>query len=196
MSKSFLRSCTTALALTVAGAGLAAHAAEPAADAAAPKATATAASAAASGHHHRGPGKHGHHMRGERPAAWIPGLGPLPQSQLDKLKLDAGQQAKLDQARQQQRELFGKMRQAREDQRKLFSSQVDAGKLDPHALLAQREQGREQFRQQADGVQKQWLALWDSLNPTQQQEVTQFVKARHAAMAERKPRRAGGAKAG
>ena len=164
MSKSLLRSCTTVLALTLAGAGLAAHAAAPA-ETAKPAATSTAApgSPAATHHHHGGWKKgHGRHMRGERPAAWVPGLGPLPQSVLDKLDLDAGQQAKVEQARQQQREWFGKMRQARQDQRKLFASQVQADKLDPHALLAQR------------------------------QEITQFVKARHAAMAERRQRRSAG----
>jgi len=193
MSLSFLRSCTAALALTVAGAGLAAHAAEPAPDAPPPP-----AGAQAPGHPHADWKKgHARHARmGERPAAWVPGLGPLPQSLVDKLQLGAEQKAQLEQARTQQRELFDAMRQARQASSKQLSEQIAAGKLDPHALAAQREQGQAKFRQQADAVQKQWLALWDGLNPAQRQEVTQFLQSRQAAMAERRqhrePREQGG----
>jgi len=80
------------------------------------------------------------------------------------------------------------MREAGGKRHELLASQLESGKLDPHALAAREDQGRDQFRQQAEQVRGKWLAAWDSLNDGQRQQVTEWVKARQAKMQERHAR--------
>lgn len=168
---------TLAVAAAFSGSALAATDAAPATQT---KAT----SAEASRHDGKAgkPGKEGRHHAGKqhRDAAWIPGLGPVPKPVLDGLALNDAQQKQLTEARDAQRTLHQAMREDRKAGRATLDAQLQAGKLDPRALVQARESQRDKFRAQADGVQKQWLALWDSLDATQQGKVAEFVKQRHA----------------
>ena len=179
MSRYAIRSSLAALGFIVAAGGLAGTAvAAPEADMVRP----------AHGKHHDA--KHGHHRGGMmmRDGFWVPGVGPLSKQQVESLKLDAKQQSAFDAARQAQGALHQSMREAGGKRHELLASQLESGKLDPHALAAREDQGRDQFRQQAEQVRGKWLAAWDSLNDGQRQQVTEWVKARQAKMQERHAR--------
>lgn len=123
--------------------------------------------------------------KGMRDGLWIPGLGPVSKAQVDQLKLDDKQQALLKTAQDGQRGLRDAMRTSGGQRHDLLKAQLDAGKLDPHALVDQTDKSREQFGSQAKQVRDQWLAVWDSLNDAQRAQVTQLVKERQAKMQER-----------
>ena len=137
-----------------------------------------------------GPGAMHHGPRGEfhkgmRDGLFIPGIGPVSKAQVDQLKLDDKQQALFKTAQDGQRSLHEAMRASGGKRHDLLKSQLDSGKLDPRALMAQSDQTRDQFRAQGQQVRDQWLAVWDSLNDTQRGQVTKLVKDREAKMQER-----------
>lgn len=176
MSRYAIRSSLAALGFVVAAAGL--------------SGTALAAPDADSVRHEQGrhyDGKHGRHHMGMkmRDGFMIPGVGPLSKKQVESLKLDAKQQAAFDAAKQAQGELHKSMRDAGAKRHQLLDSQLESGKLDPRALAAREDEGRGQFREQAEQVRGKWLAAWDTLNDSQRQQVAELVKARQARMKER-----------
>ncbi|AZS79834.1 hypothetical protein ELS24_16070 [Achromobacter spanius] len=176
MSRFALRSNLAALAFVAATGGLVAGSAV-----AAPPAPADGGPAAM---HHHGP-RGGEFHKGMRDGLFIPGLGPVSKAQVDQLKLDEKQQALFKTAQEGQRDLHKAMREAGGKRHDLLKSQLDSGKLDPRALMAQSEQSRDQFGAEAKQVREQWLAVWDSLNDTQRGQVTKIVKDREAKMQER-----------
>ncbi|MBV7485925.1 hypothetical protein [Bordetella sp. BOR01] len=184
MSRYAIRSSLAALGFIVAAAGLSGTAiAAPDTD------TDTDTVRQVQGKHHDG--KHGrHHARMKmHDGFWVPGVGPLSKQQIESLKLDAKQQAAFDEAKQAQGALHKSMREAGAKRHELLNSQLTNGKLDPHALTARQDEGRDQFRQQSEQVRGKWLAAWDSLNDGQRQQVTELVKARQAKMQERHAKR-------
>ncbi|MDQ8032173.1 hypothetical protein CEG14_12555 [Bordetella genomosp. 1] len=130
---------------------------------------------------HKGP-RHGGEMRD---GAFIPGIGPLSKADIDALKLDAKQQGLFDTARASQEALMKQRFEAGRAEHQLLKEQLAANKLDPRALSAAGEKSRDQFRAEGDKVRDQWLAVWDSLNPGQRDQVTKLVKERSAKMEER-----------
>ncbi|CAB3830132.1 hypothetical protein [Achromobacter anxifer] len=133
-------------------------------------------------------GQRGGFHKGMRDGLFIPGLGPVSKAQVAELKLDDKQQALFKTAQDGQRNLHESMRAAGGKRHDLLKAQLDSGKLDPRALVAQSEQSRDAFGAQAKQVRDQWLAVWDSLNDTQRGQVTKFVKDREARMQERHAR--------
>jgi hypothetical protein len=183
MSRFAIRPIVASLAVTLAAGAFAGAAS------AAPDASPPAAGSAAS---HAGQGHRFHHMQAMRDAFWLPGVGPIGKKELTELKLDARQQALFDEARQAQLDLRKSMRENAMSRRKTLDTQLQAGKLDPHALADAQAQNRQQMQGQADQVRQKWLALWDGLNDGQRQQVTQFVKERQARWeAHRKENRSG-----
>ncbi|WP_244193842.1 periplasmic heavy metal sensor [Bordetella genomosp. 12] len=120
----------------------------------------------------------------DRDGMWIPGLGPLSKAQVESLKLDAKQQALFDKARDASRQAMEARRQSGPAPHELLEAQLNAGKLDPHALAAEGDKRRAQFEGQEAALRTQWLAVWDSLNDAQRTQVTQIVKERVAKMKE------------
>lgn len=133
-------------------------------------------------HHHRHFKRHGHHHGG----FMLPGVGPLSKKQIESLKLDEKQQAAFDGAKASQREFFKAMRENGGKRHALLATQLKNGKLDPHALIADQDTQRTALSEQSKAVRGKWLAAWDSLNSTQQQQVTDWVKARHEKMEARR----------
>src|SRR3546814_19209622 len=80
------------------------------------------------------------------------------------------------------------MREAGAKRHELLDSQLASAKLDPRALTAREDQGRDQFREQAEQVRGKWLAAWDTLNDGQRQPLAEQVKTRHARMTEPLPK--------
>lgn len=190
MSRYALRSTLAGLGMAITAGLLSAPSIAATADSAAPSATQQSAAPGASeakkehrGHHRR----HGHMGRD---GLLIPGLGPVSKAQLESLKLDAKQQGLVEQARTAQRDLFKSRHEAGADRRSLLDKQLADGKLDPRALMASSESGREQFLAQKGQVRDKWLAVWDSLNDTQRGQVAELIKARQARMKERHEQRA------
>ena len=138
-------------------------------------------------HHHRGHFKHGAH--GMRDGFFVPGVGPLSKAQVESLKLDAKQQAAFDAAKTAQGDFFKSMRENGGKRHELLATQLKNGKLDPHALIADEDAQRSKMREQSGQVRDKWLAAWDSLNNTQQQQVTDWAKERHAKMEARRAKR-------
>ncbi len=173
MSRFAIRSNLAALAMVAASGGLLAG-------------TVMAAPPADGGPAAMHDGQHGGGFhKGMRDGLWIPGLGPVSKAQVDQLKLDDKQQALVKTAQEGQRGLRDAMRASGGQRHDLLKAQLDAGKLDPHALVDQSEKSRDQFSSQAKQVRDQWLAVWDSLNDAQRAQVTQLVKERQAKMQER-----------
>lgn len=123
-------------------------------------------------------GRHGHHewKRHGEPGVMIPGAGPISPRLLKDLSLDAAQTQQLEDARKAQRTLRDAHRDTMAAAFKLRSEQLEAGKLDPRAMLQAQQDAR--VKQQADVkvVQDKWLALWDSLTAQQQAKVVQHLK--------------------
>jgi len=182
MSRYAIRSSLAALGFIVAATGL--SGAAVAAPDSAPLAATAQQHDGMRGDRHGGHFKHGDRRGGHmlRDGFMVPGVGPLTKEQVASLKLDAKQQAAFDAAKQAQGDLFKSMRENRGKRHALLQTQLDSGKLDPHALTADRDAQREQFREQSEQVRGKWLAAWDSLNSTQHQQVTDWVKARQAKM--------------
>jgi len=174
MSRFALRPIIAGLSLTLAAGALSGTALAAAATDAPPAATAPAAKGP-----HAGPGDH-HRWEGMRDSMMIPGLGPIGKKDVDQLKLNTQQQGLFKTAQDAQRDLGKSMHEAGKNRHKLLDDQIAAGKLDPHALMDQEGQSRQQFEGQVDQVKQKWLAVWDSLNDGQRGQVTQFVKQRQA----------------
>lgn len=128
-------------------------------------------------------GRHGHHEWKRHggpelmiPGAGLPGAGPISPRLLKELSLDDAQTQRLEDARKAQRTLRDAHRDTMAAAFKLRSQQLEAGKLDPRAMLQAQQDAR--VKQQADVkvVQDKWLALWDSLTSEQQAKVVQHLK--------------------
>ena len=156
----------------------------PAAAAAAPSDAAPAAKTAV---HEHGPKGDARMARGQHhDGLFIPGLGPLPKSALDALKLTADQQKQVDALKTAQRESHKEMRAERTAHYAMLKQQLYAGRLDPRALAKQADAKRETRQKAAQASEAQALAIWDSLSDAQKTQVTAFVKTRHDKMAERR----------
>ncbi|MBJ7265131.1 MAG: hypothetical protein JHC61_16100 [Burkholderiaceae bacterium] len=156
----------------------------PAAATAAPS---DAAPAAKTTVHDHGPKGDARMARGQHhDGLFIPGLGPLPKSELDALKLTADQQKQVDTLKAAQRESHKEMRAERTAHYAMLKQQLDSGRLDPRALAKQADAKREARHKAAEASETQALAIWDSLSDVQKTQVTAFVKARHDRMAERR----------
>ncbi|CAM3415243.1 LTXXQ motif family protein [Bordetella sputigena] len=185
MNRFAIRPVVASLALAVA-AGTFAGAASAAPDASSSAAQSSAAQSSAAQPGKDAGGRHFHPMQGMRDALWVPGVGPVGKKEVAALKLDANQQSLFTSAQQAQQDFDKSMREGMASRHKVLDQQLQAGKLDPHALMDAQTQARQQTQARADEVRQKWLAVWDSLNDGQRQQVTQFVKDRQARMQERR----------
>lgn len=187
MSKSFIRPVLAGAALAASSIvfGGAALAQQPVA---APGEPATVAERGAKAGQ---PGEHRHHrqFKAMRDGIVIPGIGPLPKRVVDELQLNEAQQKQLEAARAGQRELGNAMREAGKAQRAAVDKQLEGGKLDPRALLAEREAGKGAFQAGMQAQRDRWLALWDSLDAGQQAKVAEHIKAKQTHRAQRREAR-------
>lgn len=138
------------------------------------------------GHERPGHGKPGHGPRGKHaaPGLMVPGLGPLPQAQVDALGLNAEQTALLQGARTAQKAAFDAGREAFKAGRGDRSKPLDAATFDPRAALAAHDAARTKVKAQADAARTEWLKVWDALTPAQRTQVVNDVNTHRAKMAE------------
>lgn len=161
----------------------------------APDAPAASTESAKRGAEHGKPGadsaKRGHHhFKAMRDGIMVPGVGPLPKRVVDDLKLTEAQRQQLEQARAGQRELGRAMREGGKSHRQAVAKQLEAGQLDPRALLTQREADKGKVEAGMKAQRDRWLSLWDSLDATQQAKVADHLKAREAKRAKMREARA------
>jgi hypothetical protein len=180
MSRIAIRPVLASIALALAAGSLAAPAFAAVGD--------TPAATAATPHHGA---KGDHHWQGMRDSLWLPGVGPVGKDDVAKLKLDAGQQALFKTAQDSQRDFRKSMFESAKTRHSALDAQLKAGKLDPHALADAEDQARQGREAQAGKIRQNWLAVWDSLNDGQRQQLTDSVKARQAKWEARKQNHTG-----
>ena len=190
MSQVSFRPFVAALSLAVASAGfgVSAHAAQSADAATTATQQVAGKKVSAEGHHHGHHGHHGKHHNMMRGAIMVPGLGPINKKVVESLKLTDAQQAQVKEARDAQRAAFKQMREAGKSRHQALAAQLEGGKIDPRALLAERGKSRDAFRPQFEEIQNKWLAVWDGLDEAQQAQIATHLKERQARIAERKAR--------
>ena len=154
---------------------------------AAPAAEAPAQGPAMSAQHHRAPGHHGHHapghhghMRhhGHSAALWVPGYGPVGHDLLKSLKLTDAQNKLVTDAQAAQKSAMKERFALMKKQRKEYVDGMKAGKLDPHAAAQQADAAMQKGLAERQEVTKKWLAVWDSLDGTQQNQIVAYLKGR------------------
>lgn len=172
MSRIAIRPVIASIALALAAGSLAAPAFAAVGD--------TPAASAATPHHGGKGGPGAHHWQGMRDSLWLPGVGPIGKDDVAKLKLDASQQALFKTAQDSQRDFRKSMFESAKTRHSALDAQLKAGKLDPHALADAEDQARQGREAQAGKIRQNWLAVWDSLNDGQRQQLTAAVQARQA----------------
>lgn len=112
----------------------------------------------------------------------VPGFGPVPQAVVDSLELTDAQKDKIAQAKSKIEEKRQKMAENRKEHRpfaevsELRAKQLEEGKLDPKAILKEREKQREQMKDQHEAFTDEWIAVWNDLNDEQQAKVAAYFK--------------------
>ncbi|MBK1680365.1 Spy/CpxP family protein refolding chaperone [Rhodocyclus tenuis] len=94
----------------------------------------------------------------------------------DELKLDAKQEALWKTAEQSQREARKDVgERLRDEQRKTLAA-LDAPGADLRSLLARMDELRAEGDKRRLAERERWLAVYDSLNPTQQEQARAFLR--------------------
>lgn len=142
------------------------------------------------GHSHKA--MRGHHQRG---AMWIPGYGSLDAASVQSLALNDTQNELLKDAQTTQQNLQKTQRESMRDARKARLEQLKSGKVDPHAAIKEMaDKGQAMVNGRAE-MNKKWLAVWDSLDATQQQKIAAFLEKRAERRAAHAQKRDGGSDA-
>ncbi|WP_442597821.1 hypothetical protein ACSBPU_10245 [Parapusillimonas sp. JC17] len=132
------------------------------------------------GHHHKHM-KHGHADAG----LWVPGYGPVSKRFVDTLSLTEQQSKVLDDARSAQKQLRADRGDGMKAAFKEKREQVKQGKIDPRAALKQADAKHEQLRAERRQIDEKWLAVWESLDQSQQDKVVAHMNERAEKLAKR-----------
>ncbi|MEO6959071.1 MAG: hypothetical protein ABI228_02225 [Burkholderiaceae bacterium] len=142
------------------------------------------------GHSHKA--MRGHHQRG---AMWVPGYGPLDAAFVQSLALNDAQNTLLKDAQATQKSLQKTRRESMRDARKARLEQLKSGKVDPHAAIKETSDKGQAMVNGRREVNQKWLAVWDSLDATQQQKIASFLDKRAERRAAHAQKRDGGSDA-
>lgn len=149
---------------------------------AAPAGEAPAQGPAMSAQHQAAPGMHRQHghMRHHAPRAalWVPGYGPVGHSLLKSLKLTDAQNKLVADAQAAQKSAMKERFELMKKERKGYMDGLKAGKLDPRAAVQQQDAAMQKGLAERQDVTKKWLAVWDSLDGTQQNQIVAYLKGR------------------
>lgn len=143
------------------------------------------------GHHHhmmKG-GKYG--FKGDVGLV-VPGYGPVSQELVDTLALSDAQKAKIDEIKA---DIKQKMEERRESKDHPFAAiaevrakQLADNKIDPEAMLKERQKVKESMSERRGEYTQEWLAVWNDLNDEQQAKVATYFQEQNAQRAERAER--------
>ncbi|MBB5214064.1 hypothetical protein [Parapusillimonas granuli] len=132
---------------------------------------------------HHGP-RHMKH-RHDDAGLWVPGYGPVSQRFVDTLSLTEQQSKLLEEARAAQKQLRGERGDGMRAMFKEKREQVQQGKIDPREALKQADARHEQMRAERRQIDEKWLAVWESLDKTQQDKVVARMNERAEKLARR-----------
>ncbi|MFC3339197.1 Spy/CpxP family protein refolding chaperone [Paracandidimonas soli] len=121
-------------------------------------------------------GRRHHAKRWGGNALMIPGIGPLSGKVLKDLELTDAQKTLLEDARKAQNTLHEERRELMKQAFESRDAQLKEGKLDPRAAIGAMEAAHEAQAGKRKEVQEKWLALWDALQPAQQEKIAQHLK--------------------
>lgn len=125
-------------------------------------------------------------------AMWVPGYGPLGEKAVQSLALTDSQTKLLDEAKASQKELRKDRRETMKSARAEQLKQLDAGTMDPRAALKASDASRQAAEQAHQKSNEKWLAVWDSLDQTQQKKVAEVFSEHAKKRAERASKHARG----
>lgn len=129
---------------------------------------------------------HQHHRSA---ALWVPGYGPFDAAFVDSLSLKPEQTKLLQDAQASQKSMREAAREDMKAHRGERKTQLNEGKLDPHAALKQSQEARQKAQAARDTTNQKWLAVWDSLDDAQKQKVATELKTRSEKFAQRMEKR-------
>lgn len=119
----------------------------------------------------------------------VPGYGPVPQDVVDSLNLTDDQKDKIAKVKADIQE---KMQERRNAQNRPFAAmaelrakQLADGKLDPEAILKQRDELRETMQDRRGEFTDEWIEVWKDLSDEQQAKISEYFKDAKAARADR-----------
>lgn len=129
-------------------------------------------------HSHRAGKMHRQHRHHRDIAMWVPGYGPVNTALMQSLALSDGQTQALKDAQAAQKELRSDRRASMKAAKTARLAGLESGKLDPKAAFDQAEKLQQQSADQRRQVGQKWMAVWNSLDQTQQQKVSAYFKDR------------------
>lgn len=137
----------------------------------------------------RGDYKRGMHRQMIDAAMILPGYGPISKDVVESLSLNEKQtellkeaQASMDQSRRGKQGRHGKPGTSRR-------SLALTGPVDPHAAVKAQDERMATMREVRAQHTQKWLAVWDSLEPAQQQKLSDHVVKQAEARAEQREQR-------
>ncbi len=120
-----------------------------------------------------------HHREKEGVSLWVPGYGPVKHKLVRSLNLNESQMKLMSDAQAAQATLMQSRRDAMKTAWQQRKEQLDAGKIDPHAALQAADgMWQKSMSTGRQEVNQKWLAVWDSLDSTQQQKIAAYLKKR------------------
>lgn len=140
------------------------------------------------GHHHMKRGKYHHGFKGDV-GLLVPGYGPVSQEFVDTLVLSDDQKAKIEAIKA---DIKQKMDERRESKEHPFAAvaekrakQLADKKLDPEAMLKERQKIKESMQDRRGEFTEEWLAVWNDLNDEQQAKIAGYFQEQDVKRAER-----------
>ena len=146
------------------------------------------------GHHHHGMrgGKYHHGFKGDV-GVLVPGYGPVSQEFTDTLALSDDQKSKIEALKAEIKQAMEERRESKEHPfaavEEKRAKQLAEQKLDPEAMLKERQKIKESMQERHEEFTEEWLAIWNDLNDEQQAKVAGYFQEQDAKRAERAEKR-------
>lgn len=125
----------------------------------------------------------------------VPGFGPVSQEVVDSLDLSDKQKEKIAKLKEKaQKKMKGRFNDGERPYQAMFEmrqQQLEAGKLDPKAMVKQRDNLRDSMKALHNEYTDEWLEVWDDLNNEQQAKIATYFKEFDATRGQRMKDRSG-----
>lgn len=121
-------------------------------------------------------GVHDRHMK--QAGLVIPGYGIVSQDFVDGMGLNADQLKLVEEARSAGEALRKNLREQFSGGKKNIAERFASGSIDPEKALKQADERRARIQAERSKVDEKWIAVWKSLDASQQARVTEHLKQR------------------
>lgn len=132
----------------------------------------------AHGFHHGGKGVHAKRAHFRQAGLIVPGYGMVSRDFVDGMGLSAEQQKLIEEARKASRDLRETRKKELKSHRQARAERFQADTLDPAQALKQADQRRSEWQAQRRQIDQKWLAVWNSLDTSQQARISSHLKDR------------------